>query len=106
MDAVTNILFDFCSSNNPAMDLLTEIAEYNIAQRAVGHDSEVVEPTVLLSLGTGVPPVTKVSLSMRFGVYFSVKSKVIHKDHSEIKEPNKIFIIFGEKKLLIKTDSI
>ena len=64
------MLFDFCSSNNPAMDLLTEIAEYNIAQRAVGHDSEVVEPTVLLSLGTGVPPVTKVSMKIRYEVNF------------------------------------
>ncbi len=48
-------------SNNPSMDLLTEIAEYNVAQRATGNDSEVVEPTVLLSLGTGVPPVKKVN---------------------------------------------
>ena len=48
-------------SNNPTMDLLTEIAEYNIAQRAVDKDTEVVEPTICLSLGTGVPPVKKVS---------------------------------------------
>ncbi len=48
-------------SNNPSMDLLTEIAEYNVAQRATGNDSEVVEPSVLLSLGTGVPPVKKVN---------------------------------------------
>ena len=51
-------------SNNPTMDLLTEIAEYNIAQRAVDKDTEVVEPTVCLSLGTGVPPVKKVSQSL------------------------------------------
>ena len=51
-------------SNNPTMDLLTEIAEYNIAQRAVDKDTEVVEPTVCLSLGTGVPPVKKVSQSI------------------------------------------
>jgi calcium-independent phospholipase A2 len=47
-------------SNNPSLDLLTEIAEFNVAQRAVGHDMDVVEPSVLLSLGTGVPPVKKV----------------------------------------------
>ena len=47
-------------SNNPSLDLLTEIAEYNVAQRAVGLDGEVVKPTILLSLGTGVPPVKKV----------------------------------------------
>ena len=47
-------------SNNPAIDLLTEIAEYNIAQRATAHEDDIVEPTVLLSLGTGVPPVKKV----------------------------------------------
>ena len=48
-------------SNNPSLDLMTEIAEYNIAQRATGNLPEVVEPTVLLSLGTGVPPVRKVN---------------------------------------------
>lgn len=47
-------------SNNPTIDLLTEITEYNIAQRAVGHDTDVVEPSILLSLGTGVLPVKKV----------------------------------------------
>ena len=47
-------------ANNPSLDLLTEIAEYNIAQRATGNQDEVVEPTVLLSLGTGVPPTKKV----------------------------------------------
>ncbi len=48
-------------SNNPSLDLLTEIAEYNVAKRAVGEADEVVEPSVLLSLGTGVPPVRKVA---------------------------------------------
>ena len=49
-------------ANNPSLDLLTEIAEYNIAQRAIGHTDEIVEPTVLLSLGTGVPPVRKTTV--------------------------------------------
>lgn len=47
-------------ANNPAMDLLTEIAEYNVVMRSVGRPDEAVEPAVLLSLGTGVPPVTPV----------------------------------------------
>ena len=38
-------------ANNPSLDLLTEIAEYNIASRATGHLDDIVEPTVLLSLG-------------------------------------------------------
>ena len=62
-------------SNNPTMDLLTEIAEYNIAQRAVDKDTEVVEPTVCLSLGTGVPPVKKVS-------QFFESSLLILKNHN------------------------
>lgn len=49
-------------SNNPSLDLLTEIAEHNIAQKAVDREEEVIEPTVLLSLGTGVPPVTKTTV--------------------------------------------
>ena len=47
-------------SNNPSLDLLTEIAEYNIAQRVTGHQAQIVQPSVLVSLGTGVPPVRKV----------------------------------------------
>ena len=57
-------------SNNPSLDLLTEIAEYNIAKRATGNLSEVVEPQVLLSLGTGVPPVRKVIESKGESMYF------------------------------------
>ena len=48
-------------ANNPSLDLMTEISEFNLAQRAIGNLDEVVEPTVLLSLGTGVPPVRRVS---------------------------------------------
>ena len=47
-------------SNNPSLELLAEVAEFNVAQRAVGHDDDVVKPTVFLSLGTGVPPLKKV----------------------------------------------
>ena len=48
-------------SNNPSLDLLTEIAEYNVAKRAVGQEEEVIKPTILISLGTGVPPLKKVT---------------------------------------------
>ncbi|KAK3863829.1 hypothetical protein Pcinc_030432 [Petrolisthes cinctipes] len=48
-------------SNNPTMDLLTEIAEYNTTLCALGRSQEVVKPSVVLSLGTGRPPVTTVS---------------------------------------------
>jgi calcium-independent phospholipase A2 len=47
-------------SNNPSLDLLTEIAEYNVAKRAIGQDDEVIKPMILVSLGTGVPPLKKV----------------------------------------------
>ena len=42
------------------MDVLTEIAEYNLALRSVDRVDEVVDPEVVLSLGTGVPPMRKV----------------------------------------------
>ena len=49
-------------SNNPSLELLTEVVEFNVAQRAVGREDEVVTPTVMLSLGTGVLPIKKVTL--------------------------------------------
>ena len=48
-------------ANNPSLTLLTEIAEYNVAKKALDQDDEVVQPTVLVSMGTGVPPVKKVN---------------------------------------------
>lgn len=44
-------------SNNPTLDLLTEIAEYNAAYKAIECDSEVCNLQVLVSMGTGKPPV-------------------------------------------------
>ena len=71
-------------SNNPTMDLLTEIAEYNIAQRAVDKDTEVVEPTVCLSLGTGVPPVKKVSQ------FFESSQLILKKNHNFVIFPSEM----------------
>ena len=45
-------------ANNPSLDILTEIAEFNMA---IDGSDESFELEVLLSLGTGVPPVKKVS---------------------------------------------
>lgn len=47
-------------SNNPTLDVLTEIFEYNTTLLALGRDQEVVQPSVVVSLGTGRPPVTPV----------------------------------------------
>ena len=47
-------------SNNPTLDVLTEITEYNTVLHALSRDSEIVNPQVVLSLGTGKAPVTKV----------------------------------------------
>ena len=47
-------------ANNPTLDVLTEIAEYNLALRSADRADEVIEPEVMLSLGTGVPPIRKV----------------------------------------------
>jgi len=45
-------------ANNPSLDILTEIAEFNMA--IDGGDNFELE--VLLSLGTGVPPVRKTTV--------------------------------------------
>ena len=47
-------------ANNPTLDVLTEIAEYNLALRSVDRAEEVADPEIVLSLGTGVPPIRKV----------------------------------------------
>ena len=39
--------------------LLTEVAEYNAALKAVDRSDEVVAPTVLVTMGTGTPPIKK-----------------------------------------------
>lgn len=49
--------------NNPVLDTLTEIEEWNMAVRAKGRESEVFTPTVVVSLGCGKPPVMLVSMS-------------------------------------------
>ncbi|XP_068205060.1 85/88 kDa calcium-independent phospholipase A2-like isoform X3 [Palaemon carinicauda] len=43
--------------NNPVLDTLTEIEEWNMAQRAKGREEEVFNPSVVVSLGCGKPPV-------------------------------------------------
>lgn len=48
--------------NNPVLDTLTEIEEWNLAVRAQGRESEVFNPTVVVSLGCGKPPVMLVSI--------------------------------------------
>ena len=58
-------------SNNPSLDLLTEIAEYNVAQRAIGHEEEVVKPTILVSLGTGVIPLKKVNWLLHYRFFMN-----------------------------------
>jgi len=46
-------------ANNPSLDILTEIAEFNMA---IDGSDESFELEVLLSLGTGVPPVKKTTV--------------------------------------------
>ena len=43
------------------MDILTELQERNQALRAVGREKEVDTAAVVVSLGTGDPPVEKAS---------------------------------------------
>ncbi|XP_066990221.1 85/88 kDa calcium-independent phospholipase A2-like isoform X3 [Macrobrachium rosenbergii] len=43
--------------NNPVLDTLAEIEEWNMAVRAKGREDEVFNPSVVVSLGCGKPPV-------------------------------------------------
>lgn len=44
-------------ANNPTLDALTEIHEYNLSLRAMGREKEMTPVTVVVSLGTGLIPV-------------------------------------------------
>ena len=66
----TNFVDGGILANNPSLALLTEIAEFNVAKKALDHDEEVVRPYVMLSLGTGVPPVKKTNVVDIFRVRF------------------------------------
>lgn len=46
-------------ANNPTLDAITEIHEYNLALRAKGRDLEIKPLSVIVSLGTGLIPTTK-----------------------------------------------
>lgn len=48
-------------ANNPTLDALTEIHEYNLALRAMGREKEMTPVTVVVSLGTGLIPVKSLS---------------------------------------------
>lgn len=49
-------------SNNPTLDLLTEISYFNAALDATFRSKEKVTPAVVLSLGTGAPPPTDITI--------------------------------------------
>lgn len=46
-------------ANNPTLDAMTEIHEYNMALRSLGQDSDAVPISTVVSLGTGLIPVTE-----------------------------------------------
>jgi calcium-independent phospholipase A2 len=55
-----NVIYCFhLTANNPTLDALTEIHEYNMALMSVNRNEEVVPVSVVVSLGTGLPPVTE-----------------------------------------------
>ncbi|XP_050434719.1 85/88 kDa calcium-independent phospholipase A2 [Adelges cooleyi] len=47
-------------SNNPTLDTLTEIEEYNLALYKTNRANEMCDPSVVVSVGTGSIPVTEV----------------------------------------------
>ena len=48
-------------ANNPTLDVLTEVHEYNLALKACGRSSEVRPASVVVSIGTGLVPLRQVS---------------------------------------------
>jgi len=46
-------------ANNPTLDAMTEIHEYNMALRSAGREAEAIPVSVVMSLGTGHIPVTE-----------------------------------------------
>lgn len=50
-------------ANNPSLDCLTEIHEYNMALKAAGRESELAPITALVSIGTGNIPITEVDIN-------------------------------------------
>lgn len=46
-------------ANNPTLDAMTEIHEYNMALHSVNRKNEIVPVSVVVSLGTGLIPVTE-----------------------------------------------
>lgn len=49
-------------SNNPTLDVLTEIMYNNAALDATCRSKEKVSPAVVVSLGTGAPPQTDITI--------------------------------------------
>lgn len=47
-------------ANNPTLDALTEIHEYNTALKVLGKHDEVKPPTLVVSVGTGLIPLRQV----------------------------------------------
>jgi len=62
-DAVGPFVDGGLLANNPTVDVLTEITEFNTSLEAKGEHQHCVEPKVVLSLGTAIQPVRKVKVA-------------------------------------------
>lgn len=65
-------------ANNPTLDCITEIHEYNLAMKAIGMESEIAPLTLVVSLGTGNVPVTEVKHSTLCTLYVFVRTGVYY----------------------------
>jgi len=52
-------------SNNPTLDTLTEIEEYNLALYKTNRAHEMHDPSLVVSVGTGSIPVTEVYIAFQ-----------------------------------------
>ena len=53
-------------ANNPTLDIMTEVHERNCALKSVGRGADAKDIGVVVSLGTGDPPVEKVNLIFKY----------------------------------------
>ncbi|KAI4499538.1 hypothetical protein M0802_005434 [Mischocyttarus mexicanus] len=63
-------------ANNPTLDAMTEIHEYNLALKAVRRETEVVPLSLVVSLGTGlipVEPLTEIDVFKPEGIWDAAK---------------------------------
>jgi calcium-independent phospholipase A2 len=75
-------------ANNPTLDAITEIHEYNVALKYTNRDSEITPLSLVVSLGTGLIPVTTQSFDLHWDLRLSEAIKSCEFNYSLICPPS------------------